>query len=183
MATVLGFVAVALYLNNQTDHLWTNLLSGLCFGLAYEMHAHSAIFGPAIVALFLLDRREKAFTNRGFWGLLAGVLIGLGLYAAWHILPYPRTYHALNQLTFAVHHVRPILTLDPQVIVQAIGDMDRMLYAAYQPLIPLVVWAIVLAVKRHSKADKILLVLAASLAARHTLLIRNKFMYYSTALR
>jgi len=179
MAAALGFAAVALYLNNKCAHLWKSLLSGLCLGLAYEMHAHSAIFGPAIVALFFVDLRQKTLRSRSFWGFLAGVLIGLGLYAAWHILPYPQTYHTLNQLTFAVHHVPPILTLDPQVIVQAIGDMGRMLYAAYQPLIPLVIWAIVLAAKRHSKADKTLLVLAVSLAAGHTLLIRNKFMYYA----
>ena len=179
MAAALGFVAVALHVNNGSSYPWVSLLSGVCVGLAFEMHAHSAIFGPAIVVLFFVDLRQKTFRNRGFWGFLAGTLIGLGLYAAWHILPYPQTYYALNQLTFAVHHVPPILTLDPQVIVQAIGDMGRMLYAAYQPLIPLIVWAIVLAVKRRSEADKTLLVLAASLAAGHTLLIRNKFMYYA----
>jgi hypothetical protein len=119
------------------------------------------------------------FRRLVFWSFVSGVVVGLAFYAALHVLPYPQTYYEINQLTFAVHHVPPILTLNPRVIGQAIADMCAMLYAAYQPMIPVILWAIVILIKRRSQVDRKLLVLAASLAIGHALLIRNKFMYYA----
>jgi 4-amino-4-deoxy-L-arabinose transferase-like glycosyltransferase len=179
MAAALGFVAVALYLSDRPSRFWIGLISGLCVGAAYEMHAYSAIFGPAIVAIGLLNRQWAVFRDRRFWGFVVGVVIGLTGYAMIHILPYPKTYYALNRLTFLVHHVPPLLTMDPQVIMQAVRDTGMMLLAVYQPLIPVIIWAIVLSVRRRSRSVNVLLVLAASLIVGHTSLIRSKYLYYA----
>ena len=179
MAAAFGFMAVALYANHRSSRSWMGLISGLCVGVAYEMHAYGAIFGVAIVALYFLDLRWIMFKSRHFWSFVLGTIVGLVFYAALHILPYPQTYYEINQLTFAVDHIPPILTLDPHVITQAVSDMGVMLFAAYQPMILVILLSIVVLVKRSSEVDKRLLVLAGSLVIGHTLLIRTKFLYYA----
>jgi 4-amino-4-deoxy-L-arabinose transferase-like glycosyltransferase len=179
LAAAFGFVAIALYLSDQSSRWWMGLLSGLCVGLAFEIHSHSAIYGPALVALYFLHWRWSVFRKPHFWSFVVGVAAGLMFYTAIHILPYPQTYVALSRLAFGPTHVPPLLTLEPRVLVQAFYDMGLLLLRAYQPLIPIIVWAVVVLVRRRSDADKTLLVLALVLVIGATLLIRNKFLYYA----
>lgn len=178
-AAAFGFGAVALYLNNRAQRPWLSALSGLLVALAFECHPNSIAFGPAIVALYFLHHRWAMFRQRGFWALVGGVLLGLAGYAALHILPYPQTYLALNQLAFTATHTPPLFTLDPAVLGQAVTDMGVMLLYLYLPLIPLIVWAVVALARRHSDEDRTLLVLGGVLTVGHLLLVRNKFLYYT----
>ncbi len=178
-AAALGFVAIALYLKNRARYLWVSFLSGLLVGLAFEIHPHSAIFGPAIVALFFLDLRWSMLKSRIFWGFVTGGLVGLSFYVVIHILPFPQTFYSLNKMFFAVTHTPPLFSLDPFMILQSIYEMLWLLLYNYMVLIPIVILSIVVLIKTRSNNDRVLLILAFSLVAGATLLIRNKADYYS----
>lgn len=178
MAAALGFVSIALYLKNQVDRWWVGLLCGLCISLAFEIHPHSVVLGLALGGLYFWHWRWSMFLKRHFLGFVIGVGIGGVFYAAIHILPYPETYMALSQLAFGPTHTPPLLALDLRVLTQAFQDMGWSLLAAYQPLIPIIIWAYVFLLQRRTAADKTLLVLGSIGVLGGTLLFRNKFLYY-----
>jgi hypothetical protein len=179
IAATLGFSAIALHLNNRSARSLVSFLSGLCIGLAFEVHPHSLIYAPAIVALYFLQLGWSMFRRRHFWAFLGGAGVGLAFYATLHIVPYPETYLALNRLSFTQTHTPPILTLDPWVIIQAFIDAAGIFYWHYFALVPPVIWAVLVLAKRRSESDKTLLVLSGVLFVGATLLIRNKFAYYA----
>jgi 4-amino-4-deoxy-L-arabinose transferase-like glycosyltransferase len=179
LAAALGFVSIALYLKDRADRWWVGGLCGLCVGLAFEVHPHSVVLGLALVSLYFWHWRWSMFLKRHFWGFVVGAGAGGLFYAALHILPYPETYAALGQLAFGPTHVPPLLTFDLQVLGQALRDMGWLLIAAYQPLIPIIVWSFVFLAHRRAAADKTLLVLGTVGVLASALLIRNKFLYYA----
>ena len=178
VAAAFGFAAIALYLNNRSS-FWVGLLAGVCVGLSFEIHPNGMIYAPAILALYFWDVRWSMLRQRWFWGLMLGGSIGLLFYAALHILPYPQTYLTLSRLAFAATRTPPLVTLDLRVMLQALIDSGWMLFGVYQPLLVIILWAIVVLLQRHSTSDQRLLVLIAALVLAHTLLIRNKFLYYA----
>jgi hypothetical protein len=179
IAAALGFMGIAFYLSNRSSRWWMGLLSGLCVALAFEVHPHSAIYGPAIVGLYFLHRRWSLFRQIHFWGFVVGVTTGLTFYAGLHILPYPQTYLALNQLIFGPTHVPPILTFDLRELGLAFYYSGLLLIVTYYFTLPVAVWAIVVLFRRRSEADKALLVIVGMLVAAITLLARNKPLYYA----
>jgi 4-amino-4-deoxy-L-arabinose transferase-like glycosyltransferase len=179
ITAALGFIAIALYLNNQAARVWVSLASGLSIGLAFEIHAHGAIYGLALVALYFLHYRWSMFRRRHFWGFVAGIGLGLILYTLLHIVPYPRTYFALNRLVFSYTHTPPILTLDSQVILKTFSDMGTLLFSVSGVMILIIAWAAVTLMRRHSEVDKTLLVLNTALIGGVTLLFRNKNAFYA----
>lgn len=178
-AAAFGYAAVALHLNNGCSRVWVSALSGLLVGLAFESHAHGAIFGPAIAALFLWEYRGRVWRQRHAWGFAAGVAGGLLLYAGLHVLRYPDTYAAINRLAFAPSHIPPMLTGDWRVILKAFADMATLMFGAYLTLIALLVWALVSLAGERDGVYRPLLVLGPALVLGHTLLIRNKSFYYA----
>lgn len=179
IAAALGFIALALYVNNCSLRRWMCSLSGLCVGLAFEVHPHSAIYGLALAALFFVRWRRSLFRQHAFWYFLGGVGVGLVFYAALHILPYPQTYFALTRLAFGPTHTPPLLTLDLGTIIKSGEDMGRLLIPTYHVLAPLFVGAIIVLCKQRSQDARILVVLNGFLIAGGVLLIRNKAPYYA----
>jgi hypothetical protein len=177
IAAALGFAAIALHINSRPSRWWMSLLSGLCVGLAFEVHPHSAIYGLAIVALHFLDWHWSMFRERCFWSFVGGVSLGFVFYAVLHILPYPQTYLALNNLIFAPTHIPPILA--PRSIVPSAVDMGQLLFRFYSLLTPLIVWAVVVLLKERSRNARALIVLSGVLVGAVVLLIRNKGNYYA----
>lgn len=178
MAAALGYVAIALHLVDRNSRWWIGLLSGLCVGAAFEVHAHSAIYGPALLALHVLRWRSTVFRQPHFWGFVAGTLGGLAFYLALHVLPYPQTYLALTRLAFGPTHTPPLLTFDPLVIGRALTDIWLPLVAVYLLLIPLVLWAAAVLTRERSTTGRTLVVLSAVLVAACSLFVRNKAYYY-----
>jgi hypothetical protein len=179
MAAAFGFTAVALYFNSKRHRFWPGLLAGLCIGAAFEIHPHGAIFAPAIGALYFYDLRWSMLRRRHFWGFVTGGVVGLLLYAAVHILPYPETYLAYNRLTVGQTHMPPVLTLDPAVLLQALTDMALQLGTLYNVAVPILIIAAVALARGRSAADKRLLVFVVALISSAILLIRNKLFYYA----
>ncbi len=178
MAASLGFAATALYFNNRGSRLWLSFLGGLCSSVAFEIHPHSAIYIPALVALRFLHVRRAMFRSPGFWSFIAGVTTGFILYIALHVLPNPRAFYALQQLVFADTHTPPIFTLNWHIIMSAFGELGRLLLHTYT-LVPLAIWAVVVLGRRRSEADQSILVLNGTLLAGASVLIRNKIGFYA----
>jgi hypothetical protein len=179
MTAALGFIAIALYLNNHRGRAWPGLVAGLCIGLGFEIHPHAVFYGPAILALYFLHHRWSMFRRRDLWAFFVGLGLGFVFYVLLHIAPYPQTYLALNQIVFTTSHTPPIFTLDPHVILQAIGDMAKFLLGMDLLMVPIIAWAVVALAKRRSEADRTLLVLAATLIVGATLLFRIKAAFYA----
>lgn len=177
-AATFGYGAIALYLNSRPAKPWINWISGLLVGLAFEIHPHSAIFFPAVIALFFHDHGWNMFKKHSFWEFIAGTVTGLVFYLAIHILQYPATYFALNKLVFAATHTPPVLTLNPGIIANASVDMVKMLIIIYRPLILILIIAVIWLAKRHTHQDLSLLWLGTALLLGVILLIRNKFFTY-----
>jgi len=179
MAAALGFGALALYLNNGAGRWWLDLLTGLGVGLAFEFHPHSAIYGPALTTLYFLDMRWAMFRRARWWCFVAGALGGLAVYAALHVLPYPATCAAIQRLAFAPTHTPPLLTLDPAVLLRSVAEMGRLLVSSYQPLLPVILCAIVALAGQRSAAGRTLLGLNGAFIGGAILLIRNKLWFYA----
>ncbi len=180
MAAVLGFAALALYLSNRSaPRWWVGLLAGLCVGLAFEVHPQSTIYGLALMALHFLDLRRAVLRHAHFWAFGAGWAVGLAIYAAIHVLPYPQTYLALTQLAFGPTHTPPLLTLDPRVILRAVGDTTALLIVSYTALIPLIIWAVIVLARRRSRADQTILVLTGAMLTAFPLLTRIQIFSYA----
>ena len=178
MAAAMGFVSIALFLKNQADRWWIGVLGGLCISLAFEIHPHSVILGLVLGGLYLWHWRWSMFHKRHFWGSVVGAGMGGVFYVALHVLPYPETYVALSQLAYGPTHTPPLLALNVGVLAQAFTDMGWLLVAAYQPLLPIIVWSAVFLLRRRTAGDKMLLVAGALSVLASTVLFRNKFLYY-----
>ncbi|MBA3530437.1 MAG: glycosyltransferase family 39 protein [Ardenticatenales bacterium] len=176
-----GYLALALYFNNPGSKVWVAFLSGLCLGLAYHCHPHGVVLGPPIVALYLWHERWAIFRSRAFWAFAAGGIAGLLLFGFLHILPNPDTYFKTMALNYASTHIPPLLTGDPAIILQAFSNMRDALLRDYRAMTLLILAAagVGLAITRRSDMDKTLLVLVIATFLSHTLLVRNKFAFYS----
>ena len=182
MAAALGLGALALHLVDQRGRWWVSFLSGLGIGLAFETHPYSAVYGPAILLLYLLRYRRAIWRQPALWGLGGGLAAGLGLYVVWHILPYPQTYFALSHLAFAQLQTPPLLTLDPRVMLQSASGLATLLLAVYQIALPLLVWAVLILARRQQNNARIILALGGGLVGAAVLLFRNGFYYYAILL-
>lgn len=182
LAAALGFWAVALHFSHQYKRVTLSLLSGLFVGLAFEMHPHAMIFGPALLLLFIVECRLQFFRKRCFWGFLGGVGSGLFIYAALHIFRYPQTYFAANRLAFSLTHVPPFLAGDLSVLVSAWRGTHQMLHFCYGFFFYVILWAVFILARRNSPADRKILAIAAGLVLSFVLLVRNKMFYYAILL-
>ena len=178
LTAAFGFGAIAIYLYNRSS-FWLGMLSGACVGLAFETHAYGAIYAPVILILHFGEVRWRMFRSRRFWGLVVGGGLGLLYFAALHILPYPQTYFAVNQLAFSGTRTPPLLRLDPRVILQALADEGSMIAVNYHLLVAFVVGGVVILLRRRSKSDQSLLILAVSLVLMHALAVRSKLPNYA----
>lgn len=94
--SALGFGAIALYFVGRHRHpVILNLLAGLMLGLAFEIHPNAMIYGPIVVALYLVDDKWQFIRKRAFWAFVGGTCLGLAGYIWLHILPNPETYFAI----------------------------------------------------------------------------------------
>lgn len=180
MVAALGFGAVALSLiDRESPFPLKSILSGLALALAFEMHPNGAIYGPVILALYLNDHGWSIFRSRRFWGFAGGVLVGLSLYAAIHIFPYPATYTAFINLAYGASRTPLFLVTDPNVWLGNLGSMGTLFLGFVTTATPLVVIGVWLLWARRSADDQRLLVLFIVLMLAFTVLVRNKFSYYA----
>jgi 4-amino-4-deoxy-L-arabinose transferase-like glycosyltransferase len=183
MVSTLGFASIAIFLYQKPPkRFWPSLLAGLLALLAFEIHANGAIYTPVILVLFLSEIGWATLKSRGFWGFVAGALIGGLFYIGLHIIRFPETYLAINQLAFSTTHVPPILTFNPLIIIKGITS-TWLLFATFYILVPVLILGFVdlfIGVfKRRTKNDFLLFILTFSTVITYALWIRNQNTYYA----
>ena len=150
--------------------------------MAFEIHPNGAIYFPVLLLLFLSELGLDTVKNQGFWGLIAGAMLGGFIYLYLHVIRYPETYININQLAFFDTHIPPILTFNPQIIIRGITSAWTLFYL-YMMLLPVVIFGIVDLIIgifiNHTKNDFLLFILTFSLVITYALWIRNKFAYYA----
>jgi 4-amino-4-deoxy-L-arabinose transferase-like glycosyltransferase len=175
MVAAFGFGAIALYLYDRGTNGWLkSLLAGLAVGLAFELHAYGAIFGPVLLVLLLIDHGWSIVRARRAWAFGVGVLGGLAFYVAMHILPYPQTFATLQGLAFGATHTPPLLTFDPGIWLGSLADTARLFLDYSRWRIPLIVAALIFFWRWRSTPGSRLVVLFLALVLTFAALIRNK---------
>ncbi len=182
MVAAFGFASIALYLHQKPPKkFWPSLLVGLFALLAFEIHPNGAIYTPVILVLFLSEMGWVTFKSRGFWGFVAGALLGGLFYICLHIIRFPDTYIAINQLAFSATHIPPIMTVNPLIIIRSIVN-TRELFVLCITLLPVVILGVVDLIirvfKQHTNDDFLLLILTFTLILTYALWIRNQHVYY-----
>lgn len=180
IAAALGYLALAIYLAERPQRRgWVGLLIGLTLGLAFEIHPNSSIYILAVSLLLLWELRRKVLRSAQFYGFLAGGLLGAGLYAAMHILPYPRGYLEFNRYAFNATHAPPLLSGDLRLWLESLMETGSFLGTALLLMSPVVILGVIRLVRRRSAQDETLLLLAAALLGSYILLVRLKPGYYA----
>ena len=179
-----GYGSVALYLVDRDSRFSVRaVLSGLAIGLAFEIHPNATIYGPALVAFYLVDHGWATFRLKRFWGFVAGGLAGGCFWAAMHLLPYPQTFIAITRLQFGVSKAPPALVLDPGIWLRSLDDTIWVIVSAGDYVAAVVVAvAIVILARRGSPADRRLVLLFAVLALGFLTLVSYKPVYYNILL-
>jgi 4-amino-4-deoxy-L-arabinose transferase-like glycosyltransferase len=177
IVAAIGYGAIALYLTDQKSSLSVkSVLAGLAIGLALDIHPNALIFGPMMLTLFLLDYGKEIWRTGRFWGFVLGGLLGVLFYVSIHILPYPQTYFAIAELGNGSSRTPPILTVDISVwersLVSTLDLLDLL-------LLPVLVPAIIMLVRRQSRSDvKVLALFGTSILAMAAVIL-NKAPYYA----
>lgn len=178
-----GFAALTLFLYQKPPRrFWLSFLSGILALLAFEIHAHGAIYFPVIVILFFIEMGVPTLKSQGFWGLLSGTFLGGLIYLYLRVIRFPETYITINQLAFFETHIPPILTFDPRIIFNGFLDL-RFLFIHFFMLMPVVtiglVYLLINVIKKRKYDDVLLFILILMPVVFYALLIRNKFEHYS----
>jgi 4-amino-4-deoxy-L-arabinose transferase-like glycosyltransferase len=177
IAAAFGYAGIALFLNNRSSKFWLSMLVGIFVSLAFEIHAHAAIYSITIFTLFLAQYGLRFFKKIDFWGYALGLVIGIVFFLAIHVFPNPQTYLKLTQIVFGLTHLPPILTLNPSIIWDGLSDTGVMVLFIY-PQIFLGLWAIYIFRRGYPKYLNTLLIISGILLISFALLVRTKFLYY-----
>lgn len=177
IVATMGFIAIAIYLNNRSTRVWLSILVGLIVAFAFEVHPNAAIYFTTIIFLLIYKYRWNLFRKPDFWGFLVGSGIGLVIFFIIHILPNPETYLRLNQIGGSISRIPPLFTFNLPIILDAFLDMPKMILFLY-PQIIIIIWGIFRFRKVRPNYVITLVVINISLLLGFTLLIRNKFLNY-----
>ena len=180
IAATLGYLSMAIYLNErQKRRWWVGLLTGLLLGIAFEIHPNSAIFIPGLILVAVWDQRWGILRSAQFYGFITGGLLGMGLYIALHIIPFRQTYLEFNQYSFNVTHSPPLFTLNLSIILQSVAEMGSFLAVIMLLMFPVFIFGFIFLIKRRTSGDITLLILSSTLIADFILLVRLKPGYYA----
>lgn len=177
MAAAFGFMALALHFNNTQCKVWLSVLSGFCVGLAFECHPHAAIYVPVVGTLYLWESKLKVFRRRDFWGFVCGGGLGVLLYVALHIAPYPKTYSEFTRVFFLDTHTPPVFTFDPVIIFESFSDLIASIVRAVPSVFPAVIGFFGI-VRDRNKTWTPMAISTCVLIVSFGLLVRNKATYY-----
>ena len=124
---VFGFGAVALNLKSRRQQLPAlDLLSGMLLAAAFEVHVNAVVYGPVILALFLLHEGRHIVRSRGLLMFAIGLGAGLGIYAWLHVLRYPATFAMMGR-GLSITHLPPIATGQLGALIESALDTGEFL--------------------------------------------------------
>lgn len=183
MTAAFGFGAIALYITTPPRFILPGaFLAGLLAGLSVEFHPFGGLYVGMLGFFLLVELALGRISVLGLGAFAGGVGLGLGVYLGLHVLPYPETYAAINNLVaLSTGAVRtpPILTPDPRVWVQSLVDMGLQFGSLWNLRIPLVFGGAVLLARSRNPDHRRLLLVCLLLLFAYLGLIRNKNPWYA----
>ncbi len=182
LAAALGYLGLAVIVNNRRNRFWQSLAAGILIGLAVETHLNALIFIPAAGIFLLLEYGRRVFTQKSSWGIAAGLFAGAIFYLTLHVLPYPQTYSQIIPLLFGQTQQPPILTFDVGKILKSFGDTAGLLLAGTGSLVFLGLLEIIYNLKTKDNNKRALLLVSVTLFVGGALVIPNKFAQYAILL-
>lgn len=172
LVAVFGYAAIGLYLSQENSTVsWRAFLSGLLISLAFDFHMNAAIFGVALCLLYLLDHGWRLVLRGSFWSMLFGATVGLVIYGAVHVVPYPATYFAIMAPDVTVWRPAPVLSGNPKLLVDSV--LDQLLQLAgygfggfFQALVMgAFAWRMCASLQSHVKLFRVVIAMTVSMSA------------------
>jgi hypothetical protein len=178
IVAVAGYGAIALYLTGGgSTSVVKAALAGLAIGLAFDLHPNASVFGPTLVALFLVDFGLTALRRRTFWAFVAGCGAALLLYLALHVAPHPQVFFGMTDFAFGDSKTPPIANLS--ALLTSLGWTLDFLWTS-QELRALVVLPALLALGwRRGPADRRLLTILGVMLIQLVAIVPYKPAYYA----
>ncbi len=178
-----GFAAVALTTTDRsTRFAIKSLLSGLAVALAFELHPNGMLYGPAVVALYLSAHGKSLFRSRRFWTFAIGLGVGLVLYLAIHVLPYPQTYWTLTRVIYGPWRIPPLLATGFTGWLDSLVEVLMLLGTASALRAAVTAAGLVALARRRAAGDRKALFLLAALILSFAALVRHKLPYFAIEL-
>lgn len=164
----------------DSEKVWAHFLSGLVLGLGFDVHQTAMIFFPALAALYLLHYRKRLLFARGTWIVGIGGALGLGYYAATHMLPNYEVYSRLMSFYFVSGADARIPLTNPDIILEsAVRELSRYRFRESPLDLVMIVAGTLVLLYRRSKADQRLLTYTAVAVASFILLSSSKTPLYA----
>lgn len=179
IAAAFGFTAIAIYFNCRSDRFWKGLFTGLLLGLALEIHPFATIFIPTLGVMIICDHKLTFLRQKLFRGIICGGLIGVGFYAAVHILPNPNTYIGLNKILFSSTHTPPLLSLNPKIIGPSFYKLIKLMIQFELKWLPFIIWTAVIFLLKRTRPNFRFFLLFMLLFFSFGFLVQNKLAYYA----
>ena len=176
IVAALAYTAIGtLLFANRTGSILLGTLSGLLLGAAFEVHVNAVLYGPILLAQFLVTLGWRFYQRPVFWGFIAGTIFMLIGYLWLHVLHYPEAYFGIGR-ALAGTHSPPLLSADPLFLLRSISEMGVMLFFFTQGRIVLVLVAAVILWKRNVTRTPLMMLITG--VAAFTLMIKSKMYYY-----
>jgi 4-amino-4-deoxy-L-arabinose transferase-like glycosyltransferase len=173
-----GYGAIALYLTGGgSTSVVKAALAGLAVGLAFDLHPNASVFGPTLVALFLVDHGLMTFRRRTFWAFVASCGAALLLYGALHIAPNPRVFFGMTDFAFGDAKTPPITSL-PALLTSVSWSLD-LLWTSQEARSLVALPALLALGWRRSPADRRLLTILAVMLIQLIAIVPYKPAYYA----
>jgi hypothetical protein len=179
IAAAFGFVALALVAMNARKRAAPAALAGVVLALAFEVHPLAAVYGPAILALYLVRSGPSCLREGDFWVFGLSAAGGLCGYALLHIVRYPATYYALSRLVYGPTHTPPIASLDIRLLAFGFLDTGQLLWKFLSFGALLALWALARLGRSSAPGDRTLVVTTVAVILAVSLFMRTKIVYYA----
>lgn len=98
---LLGFMAIYLVVKNPERALWKPLVAGILAAVNMDVHQNAILYIGVLPVILIIQEGRTFLRSRLFWALAGGGVIGLGIFALMHFVPYGETYFGLNSFFYS----------------------------------------------------------------------------------
>ena len=173
----LGFVALALHLNNKDRDPIRDLIAGLIIGIGFHIHPRICIYAPVIALLFLIDKPKRLIFRRDFWSYCLGGVLGLGAIKALGLGSQNLSELQIKYSNLLLEsRLPPIFNFDFQKLINTPIEIFSTHYQTLPFISALLIIEILLCLIKRDRASK--LVFTATIAGLlSTSLLVNQIIY------
>ena len=173
MASAAGFAAIALFLRARRDRMVRAAAAGLCAALAVEIHPFAAVIAIVLPVLAVHEFGRRLLRTTFGLSLIAGLLMGGVIWGLIHIGNDFAAYTQIGRIIYGPSHVPR-----PSEWLAGIRDTSMLLWDAQWVTSLIAVSAVLILARSRNAGERRLSVVAVTMLAAFTLLVRNKMFYY-----